>query len=952
MKLLIETLLLSLVATTSAFFVDPIGARAFGIRSLASQQTQPQCIGSQRRSTIRACFACGRSATYTLWDGGVVAQAPPVIEKFRKDYQLSPYRINRLSLNFDINEDVTLVSSTMNVTPQSGASDGTALDLDGEDLKLISIEINGVELKEGDGYVLTEDGLSVINPPHELGESFELRTVVEILPQENTQLSGLYKSNGMYVTQCEAQGFRRITYFQDRPDVMATYDVRVEADKELYPVLLSNGNKMTKGDAENGRHWARFSDPFPKPSYLFAVVAGDLGHIEGSFKTMSGRNVQLMVWSEHENVDQLDWAMQSLKDSMAWDEKTYGREYDLDVYNIVAVNDFNMGAMENKGLNIFNTAAVLAKPSTATDRDYERVQGVVGHEYFHNWSGNRVTCRDWFQLTLKEGLTVFRDQHFSQDMTSEAVKRIEDVRIVRSAQFVQDAGPMAHPIRPESYIAMDNFYTVTVYNKGAEVIRMYRTILGRETFRKAMDLYFERHDGQAVTCDDFRKAMADASGRDLTQFENWYLQAGTPTVTATSNYDADSKTYHLTLSQETSPTPNQPKKEPFHIPIEVGLLGKDGTVLAERSLELTEESKTFSFPGLTEEPYAPSLFRGFSAPIKLESNISPEQLAFLAANDNDPFNRWDASQQLYSREILRLAAAWRANGGEESGLELDSSVSDAFRLTLGDRNLDPSLVAYSLTMPNFSTLAQEMSPIDADAILAALKFVRKSLATENKEKLLEIYHSLDLTGVPYAAEKEQVEKRRLRNTCLDLLSVLEEADTTVLCLEQFRSAVSMTDSLASLDCLASILGPERDEALETFYSRARDNKEALVINKWLQVQAAADVPNAVEMVRALTTHEAYESTNPNAIRALLQVFASANPSAFHNPDGSGYKFIADQVIELDRTNPQVAARLASSFDTWRRHTEERKALMQAELERIKDNATSKDTIEIVTRSLA
>jgi len=716
-------------------------------------------------------------------------------------------------------------------------------------------------------------------------------------------------------------------------------------------VLLSNGNAVDQGEAENGRHWAKFEDPFPKPSYLFAVVAGDLGHIEGSFKTMSNRDVKLMVWSEHENVDQLDWAMQSLKDSMIWDEKTYGREYDLDVYNIVAVNDFNMGAMENKGLNIFNTAVVLAKPSTATDRDYERVQGVVGHGYFHNWSGNRVTCRDWFQLTLKEGLTVFRDQHFSQDMTSEAVKRIEDVRIVRSAQFVQDAGPMAHSIRPESYIAMDNFYTVTVYNKGAEVIRMYRTILGRDTFRKAMDLYFERHDGEAVTCDDFRRAMADASGRDLTQFENWYLQAGTPTVTAASKYDTDTKTYSLTLSQSTPATPNQPNKELFHIPVEVGILAKDGTVLTEQTLELTEKTQTFEFHDLAVEPYVSSLFRGFSAPVKLDSDITPEQLAFLAANDNDPFNRWDALQRLYTRELLRLAKAWRVSGNSDN-LELESSVSDAFLSALNDSTLDPSLIAYSLTIPTFSTLAQEMLPIDADALLAAMKFARWSFATEHKNRLLAMYHSLDSKGEPYVVDEKQVGQRRLRNTCLSILSSLNQPDIIKLCVAQFQSAETMTNSIASLECLASLQGPESEEALESFYTRARDNKEALVINKWLQVQASADVPNAVEVVRSLLTHEAYESTNPNSIRALLQVFASANPAGFHKPDGSGYEFIADQVIELDRTNPQVAARLASSFDTWRNHIDERKILMAAQLERIKENATSKDTLEIVTRSLA
>lgn len=966
MQMFASTLALTLLGSSNGFSFGSqrtsFGASSIGkpwsTKTVGKEDTTITRRSFDRSSVIQSCYACGRNAMYSLYDGGVVAQAPIAIEKFRKDYELSPYRINRLSLNFNLNEDETLVSSTMNVTPQSKAAalGGVAFELDGDDIKLQSIELNGQALKEHDDYVLTKDGLSILDPPNEAGVSFTLKTIVSIEPQKNTQLSGLYKSNGMYVTQCEAQGFRRITYFQDRPDVMATYDVRVEANKEKYPVLLSNGNAVEKGDLENGRHWASFNDPFPKPSYLFAVVAGDLGHIEGEFKTMSGRDVQLMIWSEHDNVDQLDWAMQSLKDSMSWDEKTYGREYDLDVYNIVAVNDFNMGAMENKGLNIFNTAAVLAKPSTATDTDYERVQGVVGHEYFHNWSGNRVTCRDWFQLTLKEGLTVFRDQHFSQDMTSEAVKRIEDVNVVRSSQFVQDAGPMAHPIRPESYIAMDNFYTVTVYNKGAEVIRMYRTILGRETFREAMDLYFERHDGQAVTCDDFRKAMADASGRDLTQFEKWYLQAGTPTVTATSKYDSESKTYSLTLSQSTDATPGQPNKDTFHIPVEVGLLGKDGTVLTERTLELTEETKTFEFKDLSEEPYVSSLFRGFSAPVNLKYDITPDQLAFLAANDNDPFNRWDASQQLYTRSLLQLAKTWRENKDSDNEnkkeLKLDDSVANAFRSTLLDKTLDPSLVAYSMSLPGYSMLAQKMSPIDADAILAASKFVRKSLAQQFKEELVTTYNSLDANGEPYAIDEKQVGKRRLRNTCLSYLSSLEQKDTIELCIEQFRSAEIMTDSLASLQALSSTLCPERDEALNTFYTRAKENKEALVINKWLQVQARADVPNAVDKVRALTKHEAYESTNPNAIRALIQVFASGNPAGFHNIDGSGYAFIADEVIEIDRTNPQVAARLASSFDTWRKHTNERKALMQTQLERIQENATSPDTREIVSRSLA
>ena len=611
----------------------------------------------------------GRSAA--LMSTAVAAPEAPV-EKFRKDYAAPPYRIDSLTLNFDIHEEETLVTASLAIERAAGTAVGVPMELDGEDLDLRAIDIDGTALAAGEGYALgAKEGLTLLSPP--AGDKFTLTTTVAIKPQENTQLSGLYKSSGNYVTQCEAEGFRRITYFQDRPDVMATYKVRVEADKAAYPLLLGNGNEVGKGDVGAGRHYAEFVDPFRKPSYLFALVAGKLEGIESTFTTCSGRSVRLAVWSEPHNIDQLDWAnidqfwrnysgrcpMQSLKDSMKWDEQTYGREYDLDVYHIVAVDDFNMGAMENKGLNVFNTACVLAKPSTATDGDYGRVQGVVAHEYFHNWSGNRVTCRDWFQLTLKEGLTVFRDQHFSSDMTSEAVKRIEDVRILRAAQFPQDSGPMAHPIRPESYIAMDNFYTVTVYNKGAEVIRMYRTLLGVDGFRKGMDLYFERHDGQAVTCDDFRAAMADANNVDLTQFERWYTQAGTPTLTCQGAYDAAAKRYTLTLSQSTEATPGQPNKEPFHIPVAVGLLAADGSEAAptkvlelreaERSSTLREASpplrqiptrnpfprahprasshappreQSFHFDGI-DAPPTPSLLRGFSAPVKLALERSP-----------------------------------------------------------------------------------------------------------------------------------------------------------------------------------------------------------------------------------------------------------------------------------------------------------------------------------------
>jgi len=732
---------------------------------------------------------------------------------------------------------------------------------------------------------------------------------------------------------------------------MATYEVRVEADKVKYPLLLSNGNEVSKGDAADGRHWASFIDPFRKPSYLFALVAGDLGGIESTFTTASGRDVRLALWSEYENVDQLDWAMQSLKDAMRWDETTYGCEYDLDVYHIVAVNDFNMGAMENKGLNVFNTAAVLAKPSTATDADYERVQSIVAHEYFHNWSGNRVTCRDWFQLTLKEGLTVFRDQHFSQDMTSAAVRRIEEARIIRTAQFVQDAGPMAHPIRPESYIAMDNFYTVTVYNKGAEVIRMYRTLLGADTFRKGMDLYFERHDGQAVTCDDFRAAMADASGRDLTQFERWYLQAGTPTVAATSAYDAAAQTFTLTLSQSTPPTPQQETKLPFHIPVEVALLGPDGAHVQPPSvLELTETSQDFVFHNVPEEPL-PSLLRGFSAPVRLQRELSNAQLAFLAANDDDAFNRWDASQRLYQGALLEQVAAYQAAGGDEAALSLSEEVLAAFKATLVDDSLDPSLRAYSMALPDYTTLAQEVNPIDPDALCTVLAYTRKALATALRPELQATYDALATTA-EYAVDEAQVGARRLRNTCLSYLSKPADDEAQALCLNQFHAASSMTDSLAAVTALASQPGAARDEALGTFLAKAQANKEALVINKWLGVQAAADTPDALTTVRALMDHEAYDGTNPNSIRSLVQMFASANPRAFHSKDGSGYAFIAEQVLQLDQTNPQVAARLCGAFNTWRRYDEGRQALMRAQLETILAGASSKDTKEIAQRSLA
>jgi len=887
------------------------------------------------------------------------APAAPPKEIFRKDYRPYPYIVESVHLDFNVQAEETIVKSSLRLVPRSeGKSgtkrerdeEGTKLELNGEDLTLKSLELDGTALVEGTDYTVDAEFLTVLKPPN---SPFTLTSVVSIKPQLNTQLSGLYASSGNLCTQCEAEGFRRITYFPDRPDVMSKYTVRVEADKAKYPVLLSNGNEIAKGEAEGGRHWAEFEDPFRKPSYLFALVAGDLAGIEDSFVTMSGNKVRLAIWSEHENIDQLDWAMQSLKDSMKWDEETYGREYDLDVYHIVAVNDFNMGAMENKGLNVFNTACVLAKPSTATDADYERVQGVVAHEYFHNWSGNRVTCRDWFQLTLKEGLTVFRDQHFSADMTSEAVKRIEDVRIMRSAQFLQDGGPMAHPIRPESYIAMDNFYTVTVYNKGAEVIRMYRTLLGADGFRKGMDLYFERHDGEAVTCDDFRAAMADANGVDLTQFERWYTQAGTPTVSAKGEYDATAKKYTLTLSQKTAATPGQPTKEPFFIPVQTALLLEDGKLHEPpKVLQLTQAEQTFVFENVPSAP-VPSLLRGFSAPVRLQIERSDATLAFLASNEDDPFNRWDASQQLATRVLLDLASKI-SSGTSPDDLTLPPSFVDAFRATLTDGGLDPSLKSYSLTLPDYTTLSQEMSPVDPDALCGALKTARKQLASTLRADLAALYDKLaPPAGQKFEVSPESVGRRRLRNCCLGYLAKLADDEAKALCVAQFDAATCMTESIAAAVALSSLPGKERDQVLGTFYERAKANKEALVINKWFALQASAESPDALQVVKGLMEHEAYDATNPNRVRAVVQTFASANPGAFHAADGSGYKFIADMVIDIDKKNPQVAARLCNAFGQWRKYKEDRKVLMQKELERIKDSPKlSKDTFEIASRSLA
>jgi len=840
------------------------------------------------------------------------------------------------------------------------------LELDGEDLLLMSVKINGKALSE-EAYSVSEGKLKIFaaSLPTDAKKTFELETTVKLSPEKNLALSGLYTSGGsLLCTQCEAMGFRRIAYHLDRPDVLTKYKVRLEADKAAFPLLLSNGNMIESGPvvdgAKQGRHYAIWEDPFPKPSYLFALVAGDLGAIHSTYTTKSGRVVKLGIFSDKENAGKLEHAMYSIKESLKWDEDTFGLECDLDVYNIVATNDFNMGAMENKGLNIFNSAYVLADPATATDVDYERILGVIAHEYFHNWTGNRVTVRDWFQLTLKEGLTVFRDQWFSSDVTSHAVKRIEDVRGLRGRQFLEDQGPMAHPIRPESYISMDNFYTGTVYVKGAEVVRMYRTLLGDEGFKKGMALYFERHDGSAVTCDDFRAAMADANHVDLAQFERWYSQAGTPIVSVKKTYDEAKKRFTLTLKQHTptTPGPNQKEsdKKPLLIPFVFGLLSAQTgqEILPSQVLQLTEAEQTFVFEGIGEKPVA-SLLRDFSAPVKvvLEEEQSVAELAFLMAHDTDSFNRWDAGNRLSTRIILSLANAPSVSG--ISSAPLPAEYIDAIRTVLSTCSApgsDPSLVAYALQLPDELTLSQDMQVIDVEKLHAARGRVKKALAQALKAEFEAAYENAgqaEGANAKYEFSAAEVGRRRLRNTCLDYLSSERSAASAARSKLQFDSSNCMTDNIAALGCLVSQDCPERTAALASFHTAAKG--DALVLNKWFAIQAMADLPGLLDTVKALKQHPDFIISNPNRARSLISTFAG-NMAHFHAADGQGYKFVADCIMELDKLNPQVAARLAQAFAQWKRFDVTRQQIMKSEMERIQSmEGLSKDTGEVIMRLL-
>jgi len=875
------------------------------------------------------------------------------VEVFRNDYKPLTNIVSKINMDFIIQDGKTTITSemTIEVNPNGPGAGDLVLDGDETCVSLMELSIDGKELKEGSDYELSP-GKLVIKGSVMNGGAGVLRTVVETVPEENTQLSGLYKSGPMYCTQCEAMGFRRITYYPDRPDNMAVFDkIRIEADKGSYPVLLGNGNLLEKGDLDtDGRHYAIWSDPFPKPSYLFCIVAGNLGSVKDSYTTLSGKKVHLEIFSEKENVSKLDYAMESLKRSMKWDEDKFGLEYDLGIYNIVAVNDFNMGAMENKGLNVFNTAYVLADPATATDVDYGRVEGVIGHEYFHNWTGNRVTCRDWFQLTLKEGLTVFRDQEFSGDMGSNAVKRIEDVSTLRARQFAEDAGPMSHPIRPDSYISMDNFYTATVYCKGAEIIRMYNTLLSESGFRKGMDLYFERHDGTGVTCDDFRSAMADANGVDLGQFGLWYSTSGTPTVTYETEYE--NGVFKLSLTQKSK------NDKPLHIPVVTGLIDKvtGEEVVGNTVLELKENSQTFTFDGLKND-VVPSMLRGFSAPVKLVSSsgeVDEEALAFLAARDTDGFNRWEAGQRLFTSLVFQKLE------GKVSDATM-GYVMEAFERTLNSEDMDSSIKAYALTLPSESTLAEEIpdGKVDPVALRKARGAVRVSIARKFEKELLEMYKKLSAemaADTDFKVDAISVGRRRLRNAILGYLTCIKESGdeqktAAELATAHYDSATGMTDKMAALNALASMDGEgasARDAALQRFYEEA--NGDALVLNKWFSVQALANLPDVLDRVKALTKHPDFTLSNPNRCRSLISVF-TMNAAHFHAEDGEGYKFIGEMLAELDKLNPQISSRMGSSLIQWRRYGEKRAEMMKGELKKLSELKLSDDLFEIVQRGL-
>jgi len=863
--------------------------------------------------------------------------------KYRQDYKAPDYTISEIDLDFILDPAktvVTAISQVKRLNPES-----STLELHGEDLKLISVEVDGqswTHYQEQDGKLILES----------LPEAFTLRIVNEISPEKNTALEGLYVSGDALCTQCEAEGFRHITYYQDRPDVLARYTTTITADKQRYPYLLSNGNRIAEGELDDGRHWVKWQDPFPKPSYLFALVAGDFDVLRDTFITRTGREVALELFVDKGNLDRAPWAMQSLKNAMKWDEERFGLEYDLDIYMIVAVDFFNMGAMENKGLNVFNSKYVLAKNETATDKDYLNIESVIGHEYFHNWTGNRITCRDWFQLSLKEGLTVFRDQEFSSDLGSRSVNRINNVKVMRAAQFAEDASPMAHPIRPEKVIEMNNFYTLTVYEKGSEVIRMIHTLLGEEMFQAGIQLYVHRHDGSAATCDDFVQAMEDASNVDLSLFRRWYSQSGTPVLTVRDEYFPEKQEYVLHVSQMTPPTADQAEKLPLHIPLDIELYAEDGSIIPLKHmgshinsvLNVTQESQTFTFDEVPSRP-VPSLLREFSAPVKLDYPYSDEQLAFLMQYASNEFSRWDAAQQLIGNYVKLNVANHQA--GKE--FVLPEHVIDAFRAVLLSDSIDPALAALILTLPSENEMAEYFQTIDPDAIHIVADFIAHQLAVEMADEFLAVYQSIHIDG--YRVDHGDIAKRSLRNVCLQYLAAGDDqALADKLVSTQFASADNMTDSLAALTAASESQLPCLESLMTAFDERW--HHDGVVMDKWFTLQGTSPAPDVLEKVRSLLTHRSFSMSNPNRVRSLVGAFASGNPSAFHAQDGSGYQFLYDILVDLNTRNPQVASRLIEPLIRLKRFDEKRQSLMRNTLEQLKglDNLSG-DLFEKVTKAL-
>lgn len=858
---------------------------------------------------------------------------------YLKDYTPAPFLAESISLNFALFTDKTIVTSTVDyIKNPAGVSQD--LVLNGDHQTVTQVLLNNQPFSD---YVIADGKMTIANAANINGGKFSLTITSEIDPANNTALEGLYQSQGNYFTQCEAEGFRRITFFQDRPDVLSVFKVRIEADKKTHSVLLSNGNLMTEGDLEDGRHFTEWFDPFPKPCYLFALVAGDLVHIADSFTTMSGRKVDLRIYVRPGDEIQCHHAMESLKKSMRWDEETYGREYELDRFNIVAVSDFNMGAMENTSLNIFNTALVLAQQETATDADFMSVEAVVAHEYFHNWTGNRVTCRDWFQLSLKEGLTVFRDQEFSADMNSRAVQRIDDVNGLRRMQFSEDASPLAHQVQPDSFIEISNFYTTTVYEKGAELIRMQHTLLGAETYRKATDLYFDRHDGQAVTCNDFVQCMADASGRDMTQFFLWYKQAGTPTLKVSSHFDEAQQRYTLSFKQSQPDTACLSDKKPLHTPIAVGLLDAKGKeIVATQILEMTEREQSFSFEGIPSRP-VPSILRNFSAPVKLVTDLSDDDLRLLQIDDTDGFNKWEAGQTLALRNIERVMA--------NSQADISTFINDFGNLIAQglDEKTDKALLARAISLPEISVIAQNQAVIDPAAIDQARNHLLTQIKRAHKDVLATLYDANTDTGT-FAITPEAMGKRALRNVLLEILTATKGTGCAARAKAHYFNANNMTDRVAALASLADSNQPEREEVFEHFYQTYK--QYPLVVDKWFKLQAMGNRDSSFEDLTALRQHSEFNIKNPNRVRSLYTSFSLYNPVKFHDPSGKGYALQRDVIIELNAINPQIAARQVNPFREWKRYTPALQAHMQAALQAILDTPNlSNDVFEVVSKSL-